>query len=112
MSNISGDIMLSDPILKEFFATVLSHEISGHLRSYLVKFVWTIGRRYQEANRPVDFVIDLLKFEIGNLLPSTSFLRSTVEPPNEGHFWHSQFVHCRVVFVFFCLFFGTLKNVL
>lgn len=73
VANLSGDIMLSDPILKEFFATVLSREISGDLRCYLMKFIWTIGRRYQESNRPVDFVIDLLKFEIGDLLPSMSY---------------------------------------
>lgn len=73
MENVSDSINLSDPNLKEFFATVLSHEISANLRSCLVDFVWNIGRRYQEVNRPVDFVIDLLKFEVGNLLPSMSF---------------------------------------
>lgn len=77
IDNISGNaLLLSDPVFNEFFAEVLNREMSAHLCSYLVDFLWIIGRKYQEANRPVEFVIELFKFESGGLLSSMCLLRS------------------------------------
>lgn len=64
--SIPTDIRLSDHTCKDFLQEVVSRNRSPSLRSYLVKFLGLIGRKYQERGRPVDFVIDLL--EAKNLL--------------------------------------------
>lgn len=70
MDNASVHITLCDPVLKEFFPEVVSRQREMHLRGYLVEFIWIIGRKYQETKRPVDFIIDLLKLNVWDLLAS------------------------------------------
>ena len=65
---IPSDVKLSDPTWKQFFAEVVTRFKSARLHYYLADFLRQIGQKYRETKRPVDFLIDLLKLRVENLL--------------------------------------------
>ena len=65
---IPPDIKLSDVTWKQFFAEVVTRFKSARLHHYLADFLRVIGQKYREARRPADFLVDLLKLGVENLL--------------------------------------------
>lgn len=66
--HIPSDIKLSDPTWKQFFAEVVTRFKSARLHFYLADFLRVIGQKYRETKRPVEFLTDLLKLGVENLL--------------------------------------------
>ncbi len=70
--SIPSDIKLSDPTWKQFFEEVVNRFKSARLHAYLADFLRVVGQKYREGRRPVDFLTDLLKLGVGNLLSGQS----------------------------------------
>jgi hypothetical protein len=65
---ITTDIRLNDVTWKQFFAEVVTRFKCARLHYYLADFLRAIGQKYRETKRPVEFLVDLLKLGVENLL--------------------------------------------
>ena len=62
------NIVLSEKIWKQLFDEVVSRFPSASLHFYLADFLKACSLKFQENHRSVDFITDLLKLDVKNLL--------------------------------------------
>ena len=65
---ISSTIQLSDPTWTEFFGVVVERFPSAQTHSYLAVFLKKCSGEYRKTGRSLEFVTDLLKLNVENLL--------------------------------------------
>ena len=68
MYAVPPDITLNDITWRDFFGEVVGRFQTARLHFYLSEFLKAIAQKYRESKRPVEFLLDLLKLNVGRLL--------------------------------------------